>query len=112
MRVHVKMLLITLVLIAALILPTGFIFYRYNTGVLLDETSSELATLAQKLSLQVEARIQQIDGSLLFVLSDPDFLSSVAFYTMPERDAVWFPSDSLITWSIVSPFSNSFVAAL
>ena len=88
MRVHVKMLLITLVLIAALILPTGFIFYRYNTGVLLDETSSELATLAQKLSLQVEARIQQIDGSLLFVLSDPDFLSSVAFYTMPERDAV------------------------
>jgi len=87
LRIHVKLLILSLSLVAALVALTGVIFYRYNERAALQKAANELYTVAEKLSLQVESRIQQIDVALLFVLSDPDFLSALSTYTMPERDA-------------------------
>ena len=87
MRIHVKLLILSFTLVFALVALTGVIFYRYNERVALQKAANELYTVAEKLSLQVESRIQQIDVALLFVLSDPDFLSALSTYTMPGRDA-------------------------
>ncbi len=87
MRIHVKLLILSFALVVALVALTGVIFFRYNERTALQKTTNELYTVAEKLSLQVESRIQQIDVALLFVLSDPDFLSALSNYTMPGRDA-------------------------
>jgi len=86
-RIHVKLLLLSFALVVALVALTGVIFYQYNEHAALQKATNELYTVAEKLSLQVESRIQQIDVALLFVLSDPDFLSALSTYTMPERNA-------------------------
>ena len=87
MRIHVKLLLLSFGLVVALVTLTGVIFYRYNERAAVQKTTNELYTVAEKLSLQVESRIQQIDVALLFMLSDPDFLSALSTYTMPGRGA-------------------------
>lgn len=87
MRIHVKLLILSFALVVALVALTGVVFIRYNERVAIAKTTNELYTVAEKLSLQVESRIQQIDVALLFVLSDPDFLSALSTYTMPERNA-------------------------
>jgi two-component system sensor histidine kinase YesM len=81
------LLILSLSLVVALVALTGVIFYRYNERAALQKTTNELYTVAEKLSLQVESRIQQIDVALLFMLSDPDFLSALSTYTMPGREA-------------------------
>lgn len=87
MRIHVKLLILSFALVVALVALTGVIFYRYNERAALQKTANELYTVAEKLSLQVESRIQQIDVALLFILSEPDFLSALSTYTMPGRSA-------------------------
>ena len=87
MRIHVKLLILSFTLVFALVALTGVLFIRYNERTALQKATNELYTVAEKLSLQVESRIQQIDVALLFVLSDPDFLSALSTYTMPERSA-------------------------
>lgn len=86
MRIHVKLLILSFTLVFALVALTGVLFIRYNERTALQKATNELYTVAEKLSLQVESRIQQIDVALLFVLSDPDFLSALSTYTMPGRD--------------------------
>ena len=86
MRIHVKLLLLSFALVVALVALTGVVFYRYNERAALQKTTNELYTVSEKLSLQVESRIQQIDVALLFILSDPDFLSALSNYTMPGRE--------------------------
>ena len=83
MRIHVKLLILSFTLVFALVALTGVLFYDYNERSALQKATNELYTVAEKLSLQVESRIQQIDVALLFVLSDPDFLSALSTYTMP-----------------------------
>ncbi|MEG0145143.1 MAG: hypothetical protein RR739_03675, partial [Clostridia bacterium] len=85
-KLHIKLLLLSLALVIALIALTGVIFYHYNAQSARQSAEAELATLAEKLSLQMEARIQQIDVAFLFMLSDPEFLSALSSYTMPRRD--------------------------
>ncbi len=87
MRIHVKLLLLSFALVVALVALTGVTFFQYNERAALQKATNELYTVAEKLSLQVESRIQQIDVALLFVLSDPDFLSALSTYTMPDRNA-------------------------
>jgi two-component system sensor histidine kinase YesM len=87
LRIHVKLLILSFALVFALVALTGVLFYGYNERSALQKATNELYTVGEKLSLQVESRIQQIDVALLFVLSDPDFLSALSTYTMPGRDA-------------------------
>ncbi len=87
LRIHVKILLLSFALVVVLVALTGVIFFRYNERAALQKARNELYTVSEKLSLQVESRIQQIDVALLFVLSDPDFLSALSIYTMPDRNA-------------------------
>jgi two-component system sensor histidine kinase YesM len=87
LRIHVKLLILSFALVFALVALTGVLFIRYNERTALQKATNELYTVAEKLSLQVESRIQQIDVALLFVLSDPDFLSALSNYTMPGRGA-------------------------
>lgn len=82
MRVQNKLLLATLALVLALILATGMAFYHYSESVSLERTRAQMQALAGTISLQLETRIQQMDNALLFLISEPDFLSAISYYTM------------------------------
>lgn len=88
MRVQNKLLLVTLTLVMALILITGFLFYGYSEKNCIERAAAQMQTLADTLSLQIESRIQQMDYALLFMLSDSDFLSAISYYTMPGRNHI------------------------
>ena len=86
MRIQNKLLLVTLALVVLLIFITGCLFAHYGETSRIEQLTGQMQALAETLSLQLESRIQQMDLALLFMLSDPDFLSSISYYTMPGRD--------------------------
>lgn len=86
MRIQNKLLLVTLALVVLLIFITGCLFAHYGETSGIEQLTGQMQALAETLSLQLESRIQQMDLALLFMLSDPDFLSSISYYTMPGRD--------------------------
>ena len=86
MRVQNKLLFATLALVLVLILATGFAFYHYSESVGLERTRAQMQTVAGTLALQLESRVQQMDSALLFLISEPDFLSAISYYTMPGSE--------------------------
>lgn len=86
MRIHKKMMLLSLILVMLLIGVAGTILFGSNLRNAERSAADQLQTLAEKLSLQLELLVQQNDVATLFMLSDPDFLSAVSTYAMPGRD--------------------------
>ncbi len=86
MRIQMKILLLSLLLVVALIAGTGVLLYQYSARAYVQDAETDLKTLADKLSHQLAARIQQMDFAILFMLSDPDFLSAISTYTMSQKD--------------------------
>lgn len=85
MRIHVKLLIVTLLLVALLIGATGVVVYGINLRNAQERLQLELDTLSQKLSMQVEVNVARLDAASLFLLSNPDFLSALSTVTMKGR---------------------------
>ncbi|MDO4548717.1 MAG: histidine kinase, partial [Clostridia bacterium] len=85
MRVQNKLLIVTLALVMILIVITGLLFFRFGENELIERSVTQMRALADTIALQLESRVQQMDFALLYMLSQPDFLSATSYYTMPGR---------------------------
>lgn len=85
MRIQMKILLLSLLLVIALIVGLGALQFRYNASVYVNNATSDLQILTDKLAIQLEMRIRQMDFALLFMISEPNFLSAVASYASSDR---------------------------
>ncbi len=86
MRTQMKRLLLSLLLVVALIAGMGTLLYGYSARAYVRGAEADLRTLADKLTMQLELRVQQMDFIVLFMMSDPDFLSAISSYTMPQKN--------------------------
>ncbi|MDI3508681.1 MAG: two-component system, sensor histidine kinase YesM [Clostridiales bacterium] len=78
MSFQTRLLVTYSLLIIAIVVIIGVVFYQYNADILEDKAYFNIDTLADKMSQQLDGAVKPMDFLASYLISDETFMSSMA----------------------------------